>query len=504
MVKVEEIEQIRQARFRDHKSIHKIAKEFHRSRPVVRKALQDAGPPKFGRKEWKSPVMGPVVPIVEQWLQEDLSRPANQRHTAHRVYRRLKEDSELHFQGSESTVRRYVHDHRPQRAFTDVFIPLEYSPGADAQCDFGEAQVVFKGQKVTANVFCMRLCYSKRSFVMAFPHQGQEVLFAGHVAAFDFFGGAPQRVIYDNLKTAVKKILEGHKREEQNAFIAFRSHYLFESRFCTPAQGHEKGLVEGLVGYSRRNFLVPVPEVDSYEQLNGLLLLACQAEDVRRLEGEKRTIGELWHEERPQLRPLPAHAFDCCRVQPARANRFSLVTFETNHYSIPVVNAHEELTLRAYVHQVKIAVGDRDIAVHGRCYEREQDILDPLHYLPLLIQRPGALGHAKPFKQLPAVYQEYLRKIQEQQPDGLGTREFVRILALHEQYSLAVMTQALQKALTCHCYSCDGVQNLAQQLALPSPVIPLLDLAGRPHLLGPHVEMGDLSRYNQLLTVGRA
>ena len=130
-------------------------------------------------------------------------------------------------------------------------------------------------------VFVMHLSYSRRTFVMAFPLEKQEAFFYGHVRAFEHFGGVPHRLSYDNLSSAVKPLIEGRVREEQRAFMAFRTHYLFESHFCTPAQGHEKGGVEGSVGFSRRNFLVPMPRVTSFEELNHQLLVACRRDDVR-------------------------------------------------------------------------------------------------------------------------------------------------------------------------------------------------------------------------------
>jgi hypothetical protein len=212
--------------------------------------------------------------------------------------------------------------------------------------DFGEAQVVIAGEPVTAQLFCLRMGYSKQPFVTALPTQAQEAFFEGHVRAFDFLGGVPQVLVYDNLKVAVKRILEGRNREEQTAFIAFRSHYLFESRFCNPGKGHEKGLTEGLVGYSRRNWLVPPPEHASWDDLNAYLLEACRDEGKRRLRGMEQTIGEALALERDHLLPLPARAFPCCVLRPARANGFGLVTFQTNRYSVPAAHAHEKLWLR--------------------------------------------------------------------------------------------------------------------------------------------------------------
>ena len=203
-------------------------------------------------------------------------------------------------------LRRYIGERRRELKRPPVYLPPSFEPGADAQVDWGEAVVRLQGERVEVELFVMRLCYSRKLFVCAFPGEKQEAFFEGHKLAFHHFGGIPHRLSYDNLKTAVKRILEGRNREEQDKFTAFRSHYLFESRFCTPGQGHEKGGVEHGVGFGRRNFLVPIPQVASFAELNALLLTECLNDDQRRVDGQPVTIGEAWEAERVALRALPA------------------------------------------------------------------------------------------------------------------------------------------------------------------------------------------------------
>jgi hypothetical protein len=260
--------------------------------------------------------------------------------------------------------------------------------------DWGEGQAIISGERVTAQLFYMRLCYSRKLFMMAFPRQKQEAFLEGHVRAFHHFQGAPQRISYDNLKTAVKRILEGRNRQEQEAFIVFRSHYLFESHFCTPGQANQKGRVEEGVGFGRRNFMVPIPNVASYQELNEHLLAQCLADDQRRVDRQPLTIAEAWEMEKPHLLPLPERDFDCCVTRPATLNPYSQVVLDTNRYSVPVDHAYRNLVIKAYPFRVDIMHMDRVLASHPRCYGREQDIFDPLHYLPLLEQRPGAFEHA--------------------------------------------------------------------------------------------------------------
>jgi transposase len=224
MIIVERKEEIRRAYYIQGKSIRQIHRETGHHRRTIRKALGDGMKPEYKRRESHSrpvrPVMGPVEDIIDQWLEKDKTQPPKQRHTAKRIYERLK--GEYGFGGAESTVRYYVAQRRRELGDgNDVFIPLSYALGQMAQVDFGEAEVIISGQQFTAQIFCLRLCYSKEAFVMALPTQSQEAFFEGHVRAFDFLGGVPKQLVYDNLKTAVSKILKGRDREEQMAFIAF-------------------------------------------------------------------------------------------------------------------------------------------------------------------------------------------------------------------------------------------------------------------------------------------
>jgi transposase len=211
-----------------------------------------------------------VIEFVRRCLEEDKTAPRKQRHTSHRIFRRLQE--ELGYRGAESTIRRLVGQLRP--SLRNVYIPLWFEPGEAAQVDWGEVIICLNGEKVKAYLFCMRLCHSAMPFVMAFPSQRREAFIEGHISAFEFFGGVPRRLIYDNLRTAVKEGWGKGVREEQKDFLALKAHYAFSADFCNPGAAHEKGLVENLVGWVRRNFLTPVPKVESWEELNSILMSA--------------------------------------------------------------------------------------------------------------------------------------------------------------------------------------------------------------------------------------
>jgi transposase len=503
MLTVHDYERMRQAYYVEQKSIREIGREYGHGYWTVRKALSAPEPKPYQLSEAKAaPVLGPYKAQIEALLAENERLPRKQRYTSGKIYRALRQAG---YQGAESTVRYYVAQRRKAVRRPAIYLPLTYDPGLDAQMDWGEATVIMAGEQVTVQLFIMRLCYSRKLFVMAFPSQRQEAFLLGHVLAFGYFGGVPQRIIYDNLKTAVQAILEGRNRLEQTTFVRFRSHYLFESRFCTPAQGHEKGGVENAVGYSRRNFLTPMPTVADFAELNALLLAACNAEDERIVERTAQTIGVRWQSEQPYLRPLPPHPFACCTSREVTLNGYGQVTFETNRYSVPVDQARKQLTLRAYPFSIELLAANQVIATHARAYGRNQDILDPLHYLRLVAERPGAFEHAQPLrewrKQWPPAYETLLTILRQQQPsESAAIRTFVQILELHQGYAPALVQAAVEQALREQLTTPAGVRFCLDRLLDPTPVIAPLDLSAQPALATVGQQALSSARYNQFLS----
>jgi transposase len=321
------------------KSIRQIAKEYGHSRKTVRKALREVSP-RYQRQEIpESPVMSSYGKIILEWLESDLEVPRNQRHTARRVYSRLVE--EYGFDGAESTVRRFVRRLKIDAGLykREAFIPLEPDIGKEVEVDWGRAVVIMAGEKRTVELFCMRSKYSGRDFVRAYPHARQEMFFNGHIHGFHYFGGVFPRLVYDNLSSAVLQVLRGKKRIEQESFVVFRSYYTFEACFCNPGKGHEKGGVEGLVGYARRNYLVPLPEVESFAELNEHLLRRCLAHGDHQIAGKPATIQELCEAEQPLLLPLPQQDYPVKQVFSAKVDHYSTVKADCNRYSVPTYYA---------------------------------------------------------------------------------------------------------------------------------------------------------------------
>lgn len=323
MMTVELHDKIRQLFHNDQLSARQVAQQLGISRNTVAKALKaELAPTYLLQKPRPSPKLGDFKLRIDQLLGENRRLPRKQRYTSHRIYETIQLEG---YTGSYSSVNLYAVEWRKDNRPPKLFIPLAFEPGQDAQVDWGEAEATIAGVRQTVQVFVMWLAFSRRLFVMAFPSQKQESFFLGHVLGFQFFGGVPHRISYDNLSAAVKILTEGRIREENRSFVAFRSYYLFESHFCTPGQGHEKGGVEGSVGFSRRNFMVPIPQAASFDELNAYLLERCLANDGRLVSGQPHPIGRMWEQERNLLTPLPARPFECCVSREATLNGYSQV-----------------------------------------------------------------------------------------------------------------------------------------------------------------------------------
>jgi len=353
--------------------------------------LEYAVPPGYRRQQpIKRPKLGPWLGVIDAILNDDKQRPAKQRHTSKRIFERLKE--EHGFTGGYTSVKDYVRTATLRGQ--EMFVPLMH-PAGEAQVDFGEALVVIAGVEQKAHYLAMDLPHSDDCFVAAFPAETTEAFLEGHVRAFAYFGGVPTRILYDNTRIAVAKILGGEERQRTRAFSELQSYYLFADKFGRPARGNDKGKVEGLVGYARRNFMVPIPRANSWEELNLHLEADCRKRRERRLRGHTETIGERFERDRAALMPLPATAYEACEKISARVSSLSLVRYRSNDYSVPTEYGHRQVWVKGYVHEAVIACGSEVIARHQRSYEREAVIFDPLHYLALLEQKTRALDQAR-------------------------------------------------------------------------------------------------------------
>ena len=498
---VEDYEEIRRAYFIDKLSIRAIHRMLGYDRETIRKAIVQAAPvPYTLARPRAAPVIGPYKQRIIELLAESKKQKRKQRYTAHRIFEILRNEG---YTGSEGAVHNHVSRERRKDEYKEKYIPLEFDPGQDAQVDWGEAEVILAGERETVQLFILRLNYSKARFVMAFPFQKQEAFFEGHNQAFRFLGGIPRRLTYDNLKTAVYKILSGRNRQEQETFKRFRSYYLFESNYCNPAQGHEKGGVENDVGYAQRNFMTPLLQVNSYQELNAMLWKACQENLHRRVRGQLASVADLLADERSQFLPLPAELFPACVSSPVKPNGYSQVDLDTNRYSVPAEHGNDQLVLRAYPFRVEILLGKEVIATHPRCFGREQDILDPLHYLNLLEQRPRAFEHAKPLrhwrKHWPKDYDRLLEALRTRLPEGRGVKEFIAVLKLHREHPPDQIQQAVHAALELGAASLDGVTLCLRQLQHGQSQFPALEAERFANLAAFGNQPVNLAQYDRLV-----
>ena len=377
-------------------SIREASRMFGLHRETVRKMLAYSVPPGYRRQTPpRKPKLEPFTGVIDHILEGNHQAPKKQRHTAKRIFERLRD--EYGFDGGYTIIKDYVREHRRQTR--EMFVPLSHPPG-HAQCDFGEAMVVIAGVERKAHCFVLDLPHSDGCFIKAYPAETTEAFLDGHVSAFAFLGGVPRSILYDNTRLAVAKILGDGKRQRTRAFTELQSHYLFDDRFGRPGKGNDKGKVEGLVGYARRNFLVPIPSFESFEALNGYLERRCLERMDAQLRGHSETIGQRMDRDLDALLPLPEAPYDACDKQPGRVSSLSLVRYRTIDYSVPVAYGHRDVIVRGYVDRVVVSCGSEVIARHPRSYERDDFVFDPIHYLPLLERKTGALDQAAPLQAL--------------------------------------------------------------------------------------------------------
>lgn len=454
---------------------HAESPGYRASRPRIRKKL------------------GPFLGIVMAMLETDKEAPVKQRHTAQRICDRLRE--EHGYRGGYTVVKDVVREIRDREK--EVFVPLEHKPG-EAQADFGHAEIWIAGEKHKAAIFVMTLPYSDALFMYASPRECTETFQEGHVRAFEFFGGVAKRISYDNSKIAVIKIGKGRKRTLTSEFLRLKSHHLFKEHFCRVRRPNEKGHVETLVGYGRRNFLVPVMHFESWEACNEHLTDRCRADLLRQLRGKTGTKAERLETDRSAMLKLPAARFEARRILETKVNLLSLVRFDRNDYSVPTSYAYQAVTAVGGIDTVKFVVAGSVVAYHARSWRKGATIYDPIHYLALLERKPGAFDFARPLKdwELPESF-AILRRRLEAEWEEKGTREYIKVLRLLERCSIAELDRAIRAALDIGATDSEAVRLLLE--AARERPIAAFCLDGRPHLQRVHVADIDLGAYGALV-----
>jgi transposase len=426
-------------------SIHELARTFGHSRRKIREVLANVEPKPYTRTKLPpAPVLGAFHAALDALLAEDEHAPPKQRHTAVQLYRRLRDAHG--YAGGYDQVRRYVSRQRRDRR--ETFIPLAHDPGQRLECDFGHIHVDFPDGRRPVPVLIAAWAYSHYGFAMAMPTERTEALLAGMVAALAFFGGVPREVWWDNPTTVVRQIFKGRERRPNDRYAALASHYAFEALFCLPARGNEKPHAETRVRVLQRQWATPVPRCADLAALNAYLRERCEQEAGRTVAGYAESIGQRFARDRTAAGPLPAHPFDACISQAAEVDKYQTVRFDCNRYSVPRTSAYRTVTVKGYIDRVEVVDRGQVVARHARRYGRDEQVLDPLHYLAGL-GRPAALDHAPVLHDgpLPEPFGRLRQALEGRHGPTAGARHSVRVLQLLAEHPLERLTTAVGTCL---------------------------------------------------------
>lgn len=499
MVTVDDYARVRVAH-RDGMGLNELARTFHHSKRKIRSILAEAEPPTYSPRPAPPSILDSFKPIVDAILQADEAAPRKQRHTASKIYRRLRD--EHGYRGGSERVRLYVRSQ--QRRHGETFIPLDHDPGQRLEADFGFIYVDFPAGRQQVPVLLTTWAYSNCPFAIALPTQRTEAILHGQVEAFAFFGCCPREVWWDNPTTVATQIFKGRQRRLHERYAALASHYCFEPLFCLVRRPQEKPHVEGRVKFLQRDWATPVPAAADLAALNTHLRSCCLRDRERTQAGQSETIGQRFQRDQEKALSLPGRCFDPCLRQPAKVDKYQTVRFDHNGYSVPRVFAFTTVTVKGYIDQVAVVAGEQEIARHPRSYEEGTQVLDPRHYLATLGRRPAALDHANVFRhwELPRIFAELRQDLEQRHGRSSGVRQYIRVLQLLGQHPIARVQRAIERSRCASGFAVEAIARRAEADDASSSAGVEISAAELPaHAREVRVPPPNLRQFDQLLSL---
>lgn len=500
MLILEQFELIRRMVLVDGLSVREVARRLKHSRKTIRKVLEHPAPIPYRVDAVKPrPKLDPFVETVRTWLADDQQRPRKQRHTAVRIWERLRDEHQ--YDGARRAVSDLVKQLRRELVPPEVFVPIDHPPGNEFQIDWGEVTIELNTVTTKVMIFCARSAYSKATFVRAYVRDDMLSFLDAHVWIFNQLGAVPRKLAYDNLSSAVTKVGKRGQRELTNKFRELRSHYLFESRFCNVARGNEKGHVENSVKRAERTYLTPVPRVTSIEQLNEHLASCCTGDLARICNQTKQSYGDLLQAERSTFLPITPGAYIAARSHMQKVDRQSTVTCESARYSVPTKYACLPVVVRRFYDRIEVLCKNQIIAAHQRI-EAGGWSLELEHYLPILERKPGLLDSGIPFKTRAwSDAEQLLRRELEYRLGEEGTRQFLSIVLLSKTHPWSLVREAITRCVALRAFHEQAIRLELQRLIEgpgPTAYNRALDLSEHPSLQSTSSGLRDLSIYDTL------
>lgn len=462
-----QIDEIKRLKNEENLSFRQISERTGLDRRTVSKWYKSKEYPKYKRGKINAQVRDKIIPFIKQWIEEDIKLMKE------RKKRRIRSSSSMHdklidmgIKVSPATVRKYSSQLKPK----EVFILQEYEAGIDMQVDWGITNINFtNGKTIKLYLFLATLPYSNTRFMFPYIRADYVSFYDGHKKAFDFFSGIPKRITYDNLSTAVKKVLTRGSREEQDKMLYFKNFYEIETNYCNLAKGNEKGSVENAVGYFKRYIENNYNVINDFEELRKISYdYSLKLLEKRHYKNSSKTISELLSEEQKHLRRLPDFHLEISDNRIVKSSSTSMISYDGVKYSVPWNFSSKELLLKATAEEIIVyssKVEHKEICRH----KRESKLLtneksDYRHYLDVLITKPKALSNARCIKRgnLPRIFFEYLNGLNTHQRNG--NKQMIQILMLEKSYPISDIFFAMEYCNENKTFSYEAIKLTLNEL----------------------------------------